>query len=121
MPPTPLLGHSQPEAFLTSFTPIFTSEELNGEITGVGNPTEPFALSCCSEGGRVSFSEDGERLWTVGADQLSSGEEDLNPVIKEGRIMRQLGQREWGLHFHSLRSILYRKRPTARVSGSRAG
>lgn len=45
----PLLGHSQPEAFLTSFTHIFTSEELNGEITGAGNPTEPFALSCRAE------------------------------------------------------------------------
>ena len=57
----------------------------------------------------------------VAADQSSSGEEDLSPLVEVRRKMRQLGKSEWGMEFSFLRSLLPQRRHSARVSGNRAG
>lgn len=57
----------------------------------------------------------------VAAHQPSSEEEDLSPIIKVGRTMRQLGKNEWRVQYYFLKSVLYREKHPARGSGNRGG
>lgn len=122
-PPVPprTVGLSQSGAFSTFFTLISASEDLKGEIIGTGNSDKPFAFTCLSCRGPVNLVL--RRWW-----EIVDGWLPINlylrrtiwvPLSKWGGKKRQFGKSEWGMPFCFLKSILDRKRHTARGSGNR--